>query len=270
MAKRELPKVGNRIPVEKFHVSPLNVRADEPFGESEEDQALIANLRRGRIIGPFKARPERNGYGVVVGRRRFLAKKATEAKSFVVGVDCLIEDMGEQEAREASLVENLDALRKSMNPIARAKQLNELIAHSTSSLRATAKRLGVPASNLSDWLKMLELTEKMQDAVAKGLLGYTDALKLARLHLGKAKQDELADVLETEGPDAFWSELAKVTVGRRRGIPRGKYIILRATFDKRYKPDLELYEKLSKLAEAKGMKVDEYCKWVLTEHAKTA
>jgi hypothetical protein len=29
------------------------------------------------------------------------------------------------------------------------------------------------------------------------------------------------------------------------------------------------YEKLNELAEAKNMKIGEYCKWILTEHAKT-
>ena len=58
MVVKELVEVGCRIPVEKFHVSRLNVRAGEAFGEVEEDQRLIAQLRRGRIIGPFKARPE--------------------------------------------------------------------------------------------------------------------------------------------------------------------------------------------------------------------
>jgi len=45
--------------------------------------------------------------------------------------------------------------------------------------------------------------------------------------------------------------------------------VLRTTFDKRYKPDVELYEKLNELAEAKNMKLDEYCKWILTEHVKS-
>jgi len=34
----ELPNFGVRIPSERFHVSKLNVRVDEAFGESEEDK----------------------------------------------------------------------------------------------------------------------------------------------------------------------------------------------------------------------------------------
>ena len=117
MAKGELPKLGELLSVEKFHVSELTVRAGRPFGESGEDRVLIDQLRQGKIIGPFKARPERDGYGVVVGRRRFLATKEAGAEFFVVGSDCLIEEMTDEEAREASLIENLSILRKDMDPI---------------------------------------------------------------------------------------------------------------------------------------------------------
>lgn len=271
LATAKLPKAGDRIPVDKFHVSKMNVRAEEPFGEAEEDKQLIANLRRGKIIGPFKARPEGDGYGVVVGRRRFLAKKESGAKEFVFGVDCLIEDMSDEEAREISLVENLESLRKSLNPITRAKRLNELIAFSPTGLRGTARRLGIPASTLSEWLKLLQLSPKMQEAVKEKKLGYTDALMVAREKFGEELQDELVQVLETEGKEEFKKELARVTAGRmKRGIPKGVYIILRTTFDKRYKPDVETYEKLTRLAEAKKMDVDTYAKWVLSEHVKTA
>jgi len=270
MVGKELPNVGDRIPVEEFNVSPLNVRAGEPFGEVEEDRRLVAQLRRGRIIGPFKARPEGEGYGVFVGRRRFLAKKLGGAKYFVVGEDCLIEDVSDEDAREASLIENLEILQKEINPITRAKALNEVISFSAAGLRGTARRLGISASTLSEWLKVLELSPRMQEDLTKGLLFYTDALMIARMKPGTDLQDKLAEVLEMEGLDAFKKELTRFSEGKiKRGAPKGVFIVLRTTFDKRYKPDIELYGKLTELAEAKNVKLDEYCKWVLTEHVKS-
>lgn len=264
------PKIGERISVNKFHVSKMNVRAEEPFGESEEDKSLITNLRQGRIIGPFKARPEGKGYGVFVGRRRFLAKKRT-TKHFVIGTDCIIETISDEDAREFSLIENLEVLRKDMNPVTRAEQLNQIIFTTGVGVRGTAARLGISPSTLSEWLKILELTPKMRKTLKEGLILYTDALKLVRMELGTDLQDKLAEVLETEGIDAFNLEVAKIPTDKiKRGIPKGVYVILRTTFDKRYKPDVEAYDKLTKLAEAKKMKIDEYCKWVLTEHAKSS
>ena len=271
LSEKKLPKAGDKISVEKFHVSKMNVRADEPFGNAEQDRLLIAQLRRGRIIGPFKARPEGNGYGVVVGRRRFLGKREAGAEELVVGADCIIEDMSDEEARESSLIENLSVLRKEMDPVTRAKRLNEIITYSPVGLRGVARRLGIPATTLSEWLKPLQLTPKMQKALTEDHIFFTDAVQLARLKLGKEKQNELAELAEKEGQKVFKSELTKISgKGLRRGIPPGKYIILRTTFDKRYKPDLELYENLTKLAEAKHQKIDEYAKWVLQEHVKTA
>lgn len=265
----KLPKAGDSISVDKFHVSECNVRYGEPFGETEQDQILIDQVRHGKIVQPFKARLEGNGFGVYVGRRRFEAKKRVGVKAFVVGSDVIITDVNEDEAREESLIENLNILRASMNPITRAKKLRDMIARSPTGLRGTARKLGAPPSNLSEWLSMLQLSPKMQDCVAKGLLQYTDALKLARLKLGEAMQDKLAEVLKTDGLDAYKSELVRVSVGKiKRGIPKGVYIILRTTFDKRYKPDVELYERLSELAKSKKMQVDEYVKDILREHLK--
>ena len=271
LSEKKLPKTGDKIPADKFHVSKMNVRADEPFGEAEQDRLLIAQLRRGKIIGPFKARPEGKGFGVVVGRRRFLAKRETGAEHFVVGADCIIENMSDEEARESSLIENLSVLRKEMDPVARAKRLNEIISYSPVGLRGVAGRLGIPASTLSEWLKPLDLTPKMQKRLSDGDIFLTDAVQLSRLKLGKEKQNELAELAKKEGQKVFKAELTKLSgKGLSRGIPPGMYIILRITFDKRYKPDLELYEKLSKLAEGKHQKIDEYAKWVLQEHVKTA
>lgn len=266
----KMPKMGERIPVEKFHISKMNVRYGEPFGESEKDKRLMANLRKGKIVQAFKTRPEGDGYGVVVGRRRFLAEKEVGVKHFVVGVDCLIENMSDEEAREASLTENLEILREELDPVVRARQLSEHISSSPTGLRGVARRMGIPASTLSEWLKVLELSEKMQESLSKGQILFTDGLQVARMKLGAELQDDLAELAETEGHEAFKRELVRVASGKmKRGIPKGMYIILRTTFDKRNKRDMELYEKLLGLAKRNDMKIDEYYKWALTEHIKS-
>jgi len=271
VAKSPLPKAGDKIPVGKFHVSKLNVRASEPFGDAEEDKQLISNLRRGRIIGPFKARPEGNGYGVVVGRRRFLAKKYLGATQFVVGVDCLVEDMTEDDAWQASLVENLEVLRANMDPMTRAHALARIADESGLGVRGAAIRLGLKASTLSEWLKPLELSPKMQKVTGKEKLFFTDALHIAKMKLGKERQDELAEILETDGYDAFKAQVARLEEGKlKRGIPKGKYTIIRLTYDHRYPPNVQLLKELNKRSEASGKPLDEYVKWVLSEHVKAS
>lgn len=264
----KLPKTGDHIPVERFHISEMNVRAGQPFGETEEDRNLIANLRREKIIGPFRARPEGEGYGVVVGRRRFLAKKEAGVDHLVAGADCLIEEMTDEEAREASLIENLEVLRRSMDPVTRANALADVIAYSPTGLRGTARRLGMPPSTLSEWLKVLKLTPKLQEAVKKGSMVFSDSLNLAKMKLSEERQDQLAEVLENEGYEAFQKAVERQSAGRlKRGIPKGVYEVDRVIWDKRSRKDVKIRETISRAAKARGFeKEPEYIKDYLVRH----
>jgi len=266
------PRGGDVIPAEKFHISKCNVRHGEPFGKDEEDKKLIYQVgSTKKLVEAFKARPEGNGYGVYAGGRRFLAAKEAGFTEFMVGRDVIISDIGEEEAMDESFIENIGFLRKKMDPVKRAQRINERISSSPGGLRSYARRVGIAPQTLSEWLKVLDLSEKMQDTVSKGLLYYTDAVRVARMDFSKDRQDKLADTLEEEGMDEFKKEVERYSEKKlKRGIPKGKYVIARITFDKVYDPDMTAWGKLQKLAEGKHVKVDEYCKSVLVEHAKNA
>jgi len=268
MAK-EIAKFGTRIPITKFHVSKSNVRAKEPFGKSEKDKILIEQISKGEIVQPFKARIEGNGYGVVVGRRRYLAKLAAGAKEFEVGKDVLLEEMDEDTARESSLIENLDILRDEMDPVTRAEELDTIVKRE--GLRQTARRMGISASTLSEWLQILNLSPKMLEALRNGLIFYTDALQVARMNLPRKDQEKLAIALQQEGMSGFKHTFAELTEGiMKRGLPKGKYAVLRTTFDRTKEDELAIFEGLEKLAKAENMEVDEYSKRVLSDHVKKA
>lgn len=267
MVKAELPKIRQPISITKFHVSKFNVNFGEPFGQSEKDQILIMQVSRTKkIVEPFKARVEGQGYGVYTGRRRFLALKAAGVKTVVVGSDVLIVDLNEEQARRDSLIENLKILRLGMNPITRANQLNELVSSSPDGLKGTARRLGLSQSTLSEWLRILDLHPRMQEAIAKGLIYYTDGLRIAKMKLGQIAEDKLAETLETEGLDGFHKEVERFSTRTlKRGIPKGKYFIERITFDKYYEEDMNLYETLQKLAKNKNMQLNDYIKKEIIE-----
>lgn len=264
----EIPKFGERIPADRLHVSKLNVRVDEPFGESESDKLLIENLRRGKTIQPFKAKPEGKGFGIYVGRRRFLAKMAVGAKHFVVGQDVLIDNISDDAAREDSLIENLSVLREEINPVVRARKVQDLIDFNMIGIREVARRLGLGPSTLSEWVKILELSPAMQETVAKGLIYYKDALTLAKTKPTEFQQQKLAEAAEAGGRDGYLATLETIQTGHeKRGIPKGKYIVVRTMFERAHEEGF--YSKLGQLAKAKNMEVDEYSKWVLIEHVKS-
>jgi ParB/RepB/Spo0J family partition protein len=270
LEKSVLPKVGDKIPVNRFWVSKMNMRVDEPFGESEEDKALIEHFRRTSVVQPFKARPEGDGYGVIVGRRRFLALKEAGLKQVTVGVHVLVEDITDEEAMDASLKENLEEFHKEPDPITRAKAINAYLSRLPTGLRGLARAWGMSHSTLSEYLKILELNPAMQEVVQKNVVSFRDGLATARLGLGDDMQTKLAETAETQGIDAFKGDLTKIMEGKgKRGIPAGVYIVVRSIFDKRSRDDLRYYETLEKLAKEKEMEVADYVKKVVVDHIKS-
>lgn len=264
---RELPEVGGTISVDRFWVSETNMRSEQPFGESEEDQALIEHFRRTSVVQPFKARPEEDGFGVVVGRRRFLAMKEAGYKEFTVGVHVWVQEMTDDEAMDASLKENLEEFHQTPDSITRAEAINAYLSRMPSGgIRKLAATWNISASTLSEYLKILDLNKRMRETVRKGFVTFRDALAVVRLGLGDAAQDRLAE-LATENRDAFKGELGRLMAGRgKRGIPRGVYQVDRVVWDKRSRKEMGYYEILSRAAEAKGVKVPELIKDFVMRH----
>jgi ParB family chromosome partitioning protein len=273
LEKRELPKIGEKIPIEQFFVSKTNMRVDDPFGESPEDKALVEHFKSTGIVQPFKARPEGEGYGVVVGRRRFLALKEAGVKELTVGQHVWMEDISDEEAMDASLKENLEEFHRAPDPVTRAKAIKAYMERLPLGIRGLAKVWGMPHSSLAEYLQVLDLNPEMQEAVQKRLVTFRDALATVRLGLEDEQQKKLAEKAEKEGAEAFKQELARAMTEKgkaKRGIPPDVYFVIRSIFDKRNEEELKYYEALQKLAQQNNMDVADYTKKVIIEHVKSA
>jgi len=258
------PQIGEEISITKFFVSKMNIRIDEQFGKTDEDFSLTQHLIRQDLVQPIIARPVGNGYGVIIGRRRFLAKKKAGAKKLIVGKDVLIRTMDDEQALDESTRENLATFKQELNPITRAKALQKLLEIKNYSLRELARVWKVPLSNLSEWLRMLELSPKMQDQVEKAQCNFTDALNIVHMKLPVEMQNKLAETLEKRGYDTFKNDLAHLKSEKeKRGLPAGKYEVLRLTWNKTDHLENELYNKLARLAKVTGKTIEETAKVII-------
>lgn len=272
----DLPSFGQKIPVDQFHISECNVRHGEPFGVTQEDQEFKEHLKFNQIRVPMEARPEKEGYGIYIGRRRFFGKKDF-TEGFVIGKDVIINDISEEEAREASFIENNEWLKKNMDPITYAEQLNKVSGNQ--SIRSTAKRLNIGASTLSEYLTLLKglTSTKMRNILRTGIIPYkgrssTDpysALSLAKLELSKEKLDELAQVLETEGVEEFWKQVQPYQQHKKsRGLPKGEYDVFRVTWNKSNDYDKKYSQAITQASKAQNKTEPEYIKLFLIKHMK--
>jgi len=261
----DVPKAGDRMPVERFHISKLNVRANRPFGESEKDKSLLENVRRNGIVEPMLARPEGNGFGIYAGERKYHSAMIIGYKAFVIGEDALIRNVTDEQARLQSLIEDLDALREELNPIERANAIMDVIRTDMIGERAVAKRLGVAPSTLSQWIKILDLTPPMRDAVAKGQIYFKDALNLAKAKVGEIQEKKLAEAAETGGRDGYMATLEAVQAGHeKRGLPAGMYNAVKMMFNMSHKDEESQYKNIEQQAQVRNMETGEYSKQVMT------
>ena len=243
------------IPIDRIRVSSQNIRAGQPFGD-EEDQGLVQNIGSFGILQPITVKPVGDMYELSAGRRRFLSAK----QSGLTEVPCIVRDIGDEEAIDISLSENL--LRKDVDPVTIGRALKLRLERGDISLSEYARRIGKAKSTLSEWLRMNDLSPAMQDEVQRGGIPLRNALKVARMDFTPEEERALAEESRESGLEAFKRTFDRMVVGKeKRGAPKGLLIV-------RISWGLESseYEALRMRAEEAGIGMSEYCQKVLMDH----
>jgi len=247
------------IPIDKIRVSDLNIRAEDPFGD-EEDQSFVENVGTYGVMSPIYVRSVGdNIYEVYSGRRRFLAAK----ESGLTEISCIVKDVDDLEAMDISLIENIQ--RKNVDPITTARALKQRMDKSGIRLSDYARLIKMPKSTLSEWLRMNDLSHVMQTEVQSGNVPFRDALKVARMELSPEEENILAEESRTGGFESFKAALNRVSANHeKRGAPSG-LLITRINWGF----ESQDYEALERFAESEGLDNSGYCQQVLVDHVQT-
>ena len=247
------------IPIDKIRISDLNIRAENYFGD-EEDTELVENIGSIGILQPIIVRLVGDMYEVDVGRRRFLSAKQIGINE----IPCIVREASEEEAMDASLSENV--FRKGVDPVTLGRAIKRRLAAGDISLSEYSRIIGKPKSTLSEWLRMNDLSQAIQNEVQSGNIPFTYALKVARMELSPEEENILADESRTGGFEAFKNALDRVKEGKeKRGAPKG-LLIVRINFGL----DSQDYKDLKQLSDAKGVDLGDYCMNILTDHIRTS
>ena len=245
------PKTVN-IPIEKLVISPMNIRASVIFNiEDEKNVGLRENIKARGIDDPLLVRPVGDKFEIVKGRRRFLS-----SRHFLPEFLCIVKEMTDAEALKASLSDPIT--HKDVDPVTRAKGFKQYKKMTGKTITAIGKEFGIPKTTLSDWLKLLELSEKLQEKVGTQAVPIRYALQAARLKLPRESQDILAEAAD-KGVDFFKKEMWRLAEDRpRRGAPPG-LLVVRIVFAE------DVYNALAQEADRLGRDLSEHCKIVLGE-----
>jgi len=247
------------IPLEKIRISDLNIRANEPFGD-EEDEEFVKNIESLGILQPIIVKPMGDFYEVDVGRRRFLSAQ----KLGMTEIGCIVREASDEESMDASISENI--FRKNVDPVTLGRWIKMRLRRGDITLSQYARKIGKSKGVLSQWIRMTDLTDEMQIEVQRGAVTFRNALKVARLNLTPEEEGALVEESRTGGPDSFNQALNRVSAGREtRGAPKG-LLIVRINFGKKSTN----YNKLTRLAKAENEEIGEFCQKILIDYIKAS
>jgi ParB family chromosome partitioning protein len=200
-------------------------------------QTLTASIREHGVIQPVLVTETFDGYQLVAGERRVRAARAAGLDH----IPAVVRQLADREQLELALVENLQ--REDLDPLESARAYRQLIDEFGFSQEDLALRVGRARSTVTNTLRLLDLHDAVQAAVADGRLTEGHGRALGGLeveHQGKV----LGTVVEQDLSVRQTEELV-----RRLRTPR----VVPDTAIKPTDPDLERLEE--DLRRALGTKV---------------
>lgn len=172
---------------------------------------LIESIQQHGVLQPVVVRRAGERYQLIAGERRLRA--AQEAGLSEVPARLIEAD--DREIFELAIVENLQ--RTDLNAIEKARAFRDYIDRFTSTQEDLAKRLGLDRSTVSNFIRLLELPDAIQQAVEVGKL--TQGHARALLAIGeRSRQHDVCQRIIREGLSVRQAE--SLVAGERPARPR--------------------------------------------------
>jgi len=184
--------LGNVVDEAAAHAIDIATISPNPFQPRKSmDPGGLEELRDSiaihGVMQPIMVRRHGSGYQLVAGERRWRAAR-------LAGLDripaVVREDLSDQDMLELALVENVQ--RRDLDPIERARGFKALMAALGVTQDGVAAKVGLKRATVANHLRLLDLPERVQDALAKGLI----QMGHARALLGLARPQEIEATLE--------------------------------------------------------------------------
>lgn len=148
-------------PVKQVKLSLIEPNRDQPRKKfSEESLAELADsIRQYGIIQPLIVQDKNGYYEIIAGERRWRAAKLAGLKEIPI----IIRDISQQEVMEISLIENIQ--RENLNPIEEALAYKRLLEEFNLKQEEVAKRVSKSRTAVTNSMRLLKLTEDVQQMV---------------------------------------------------------------------------------------------------------
>lgn len=151
---------------------------------------LADSIKKHGVLQPLLLSEKVDGnYEIIAGERRWRASKIAGLAT----VPAVVKHYKDQEKLEISLIENVQ--RADLNPIEEAFAYQRLIDEFDLTQEEVASRVGKSRPAISNSIRLLDLPEKIKEALVEGKINTGQARALLSLPSDKERLDMLASML---------------------------------------------------------------------------
>ena len=163
----------------------------QPRIQFDEDEILELSdsIKEHGVIHPLLVRPIGDKYEIIAGERRYkacvLAGKET--------VPVVIRDLDDKECAEIALIENVQ--RKSLSPIEEALSIKKRLDMGNITQGELAEKIGKSQSAVANKLRLLNLSDDVQNALLENKISERHARSLLKLSTEKLQNNMLEKII---------------------------------------------------------------------------
>ena len=171
-------------------------------------QELADSIRVQGLVQPVVVRPVGNGYELIAGERRWRAAQMAGLDT----IPALIKSIPDQAAAAMSLIENIQ--REDLNPLEEAQAFHRLIGEFDLTHQQVAIAVGRSRAAVSNYLRLLELSEPVRRLLDEGSLEMGHARALLSLKEDQqiqAARQIVAKSLSVRETERLVSQRARMT-----------------------------------------------------------
>ncbi len=160
--------------------------------DEESLEELSHSIKEFGVLQPIVVRPQGDGFELVMGERRLRAATAAGLDS----IPAIVRDTADEAMLRDALLENIH--RAQLNPLEEAAAYQQLLQEFGVTHEELASRIGRSRSQVSNTIRLMNLSVPVQRRVAAGVLSAGHARALLGLE-DRDQQDELAARIVAEG-----------------------------------------------------------------------
>nr|WP_130805436.1 ParB/RepB/Spo0J family partition protein [Senegalia massiliensis] len=179
---------GKIIDIKLSKVKPNKNQPREKFNLDTIEE-LSRSIDKVGLIQPIVVKKSNSGYEIIAGERRFRAVKN-------LGVDTIPAIIREDDKKSAeiALIENIQ--RENLNPIEEAYAYENIIRKNEITQEQLSNIIGKSRSYIANLMRLLKLSDKIQDMMKEGLLSGGHARALLSISEKEVQYDIAKTILE--------------------------------------------------------------------------